>query len=63
MAWTQSDIDAMKAAIARGVRRVTFADQTTEYHSLDEMRRALAQMEREVNAPRSHRLAASSKGV
>lgn len=48
MAWTQSDIDALKAAIKTGVRRVTFGDQTTEYQDLASMIRALRLMEAEV---------------
>jgi hypothetical protein len=38
MAWTQSDLDRIDAAIASGVRRVTFADgRSTEYHDLNAM--------------------------
>lgn len=48
MAWTQSDIDALKAAIARGVRTVSSQGRTVTYHSLDEMLKALAAMESEV---------------
>jgi hypothetical protein len=50
MAWTQSDIDALKAAIKTGVRRVTFGDQTTEYQDMAAMIRALKLMEAEVVA-------------
>jgi hypothetical protein len=48
MAWTQVDIDALKAAIKSGVRRVTFGDQTTEYQDTASMIRALRLMEAEV---------------
>lgn len=38
MAWTQSDLDAVDAAIKNGVRRVTFADgRSTEYQTTGEM--------------------------
>jgi hypothetical protein len=38
MAWTQSDLDRIDAAIASGVRKVTFADgRQTEYHDLNAM--------------------------
>lgn len=43
MALTQSDADAIKAAIASGVRRVKFADgREVEYRTVDEMMQALA---------------------
>lgn len=48
MAWTQADVDALKAAIKTGVRRVTFGDQTTEYQDVASMIRALRLMEAEV---------------
>lgn len=68
-AWTQADVDKLKAAIADGaaVQTITFADQTFTFRSLDEMLKLLAIMVQEVNAaagtPKSHRLAATSKGV
>lgn len=48
MAWTQSDVDALKDAIARGVKSVTSQGRTVVYHSLDEMLKALQAMEAEV---------------
>lgn len=68
MPWTQTDIDRLKSAISagRGARRMTFGDQTVEFHSVDEMLKLLSVMEHEVNsgttAP-NHRLAAFDKGV
>ena len=55
MAITQSDIDTIDAALAAGVRRVTFADgRTTEYHSADQMlavrREFVAQLNKAANA-------------
>lgn len=35
--WTQADLDALEAAIAKGVRRVKYSDKEIWYHSLDEM--------------------------
>lgn len=67
--WTQADVDKLKTAIANGavVRSMTFADQTFEFRSLDEMLKLLALMVQEVNAAAgtasSSRLAATSKGV
>lgn len=49
MAWTQSDVDALKAAIATGARRARMSNgEEVEYRSLDEMRTALRLMEAEV---------------
>lgn len=52
MAWTQTDIDRLKRAIATGARRVVFGSGETrreqEFHSIDEMLKALAKMEDEV---------------
>jgi len=51
MAWTQGDIDRLKAAIATGVREVQYADGTRSvYRSLGEMREVLALMRAEVAA-------------
>ena len=56
MAFEQSDIDNLKAAIARGVRKVRINGEEVEYNSFDDMRRALRMMEAEVNAtPRGGR--------
>ena len=38
MAWTQVDVDKLKAAIAQGATKVKFADREVTYRSLDEMR-------------------------
>jgi hypothetical protein len=48
MAWTQSDIDALKAAIKTGIRRVTYTDKTVEYQDTASMIRALRLLEAEV---------------
>lgn len=45
MAWTVADRDALMAAMARGEKRVAFADRSVEYRSLDEMRAALKLIE------------------
>lgn len=68
MAWTQSDIDALKAAIAdgRGARTIQFGDQSVTFNSPSEMRELLRMMEADVVAasstPRT-RYAGFSKGV
>lgn len=49
MAWTQSDLDAIDAALLSGKRKVTFADgRSVEYHSLDEMQRLRRTMKSEI---------------
>ena len=67
VAWTQSDIDLLKSAIAdaRGARVLQFSDQKTEFHNIPEQMELLARMEREVNSSthRSHRYAVTSKGT
>jgi hypothetical protein len=50
MAWQQSDVDALKTAIAGGVKSVSYSDKTVVYHTLTEMLQALQAMEAEVAA-------------
>jgi hypothetical protein len=69
MPFTQSDVDALKAAIVagKGARSITFSDQSVTFHTVDEMLKLLAVMQQDVNAagssPKHYRLAATSKGV
>jgi hypothetical protein len=69
MAWSQSDVDALKAAIAdgRGVRSITFGDQSVTFNSIDDMLKLLAVMTADVSATSGSqtrtRYAAMSKGV
>lgn len=49
MAWSQSDIDALKAAMGKGLKRVRYTSGEVEYQSVDDMRKLLADMERDVN--------------
>jgi hypothetical protein len=48
VAWTQSDVDRLKAAIASGTKSVAYADKTITYQDLDSMLKALTAMEAEV---------------
>ena len=49
MAWTQTDVDALKAAIATGALEVRYADgRHVRYRSLADMERTLALMQGEV---------------
>lgn len=68
MAWSQSDIDALQAAISagKGARSITFADQSITFNSIDEMLKLLSVMQAQVNANSGGsrtRYAATSKGV
>lgn len=49
MAFTQTQIDALKAAIASGVLTVRHGETSTTYRSLAEMKAVLAMMETEVS--------------
>ena len=48
MAWTTTDRDALKTAIVKGEKSVTYADRSVTYRSLDEMISALALIEAEL---------------
>ena len=47
MATLSDEIAALKSAIRRGVKSVTYDGQTVTYRSLSEMRSILAEMERD----------------
>ena len=49
MAYSQSQIDALKNAIASGVLVVRHGEKSTTFRSLAEMERTLKMMEEEVN--------------
>lgn len=49
MAWTQTDIDKLKKAMAGGIRKVQYTSGSVEYQSVAEMREVLQMMEREVS--------------
>lgn len=69
MAWSQTDIDTLKAAIASGVLSVSYAGppaRSVSYQSTESMLQALAVMQQEVSgaAGRSnYRLGATRKGL
>ena len=62
MAWTSADVDALRAALAKGIKRATVGGVTREFYSLDEMIALLNTMEAEVNGAPSYRLAQTTKG-
>lgn len=65
MAWTQTDLDALDAAIATGARRVTYDGHTVEYHSMDDMLKARAMMRRALGktATAQRKLATFDRGL
>ncbi|WP_146592329.1 phage head-tail joining protein [Puniceibacterium confluentis] len=48
MAYSQTDIDALKAAVAKGVTRLRMNGEEVQYGSLAEMRRQIRVMEDEL---------------
>jgi hypothetical protein len=46
MAYTEEQLYALEAALAKGEHRVTFADKTVEYRSVDELRVAIREVKR-----------------
>lgn len=46
MAYTQEQLTALEAALAKGEKRVTFGDKTVEYRSVEELKEAIRAVER-----------------
>jgi len=55
MAWTQTDLDALDAALATGATEVKHADKTVKYRSLDEMRALRNMIASSLQSPRQRR--------
>lgn len=49
--WTQSDLEALEASIAKGVKSVSYGDRRVDYNSLDEMLKLRATMRDEIASP------------
>jgi hypothetical protein len=47
--YTFEDLETLKRAFASGVLRVTFGDKTTEYRTLEEIRKAISFVEYELS--------------
>lgn len=43
--WTQSEIDTLRSAVAKGLLRVEYEGRVVQYQSLTEMRSLLREME------------------
>jgi hypothetical protein len=48
MAYTQAQLNALEAALAKGEKRVTFGDKTVEYRSVDELMAAIEAVKRDL---------------
>lgn len=46
MAFTETQLLALEAALAKGERRVTFQDKTVEYRTVDELKAAIKEVKR-----------------
>lgn len=49
MAYTQEQLDALEAALAKGERRVSFGDKSVEYRTVEELRLAIRDVKRGLN--------------
>lgn len=49
MAYTQADLDALQAALAKGEKRVSFGDKTVEYRSIEELQAAIRAVKRDLH--------------
>ncbi len=50
MAYTEDQLTALEAALAKGEKRVTFGDKTVEYRSVEELKDAIRAVERGLSA-------------
>lgn len=50
MAWTITELDALKAAYAVGALQIKHGDKTVQYASGDDMLKRIRELERELNA-------------
>ena len=48
MAYTQADLEALQAALAKGEKRVSFGDKTVEYRSVEELQAAIRAVKRDL---------------
>jgi hypothetical protein len=62
MAATASDLAAIEAALFKGEARVTFADRSVEYRSVDDLMKARDAIRAELSARPKQTLIVSSKG-
>ena len=46
MSYTEVQLQALQAALAKGEKRVTFGDKTVEYRTVEELRTAIREVRR-----------------
>lgn len=66
MAWTQTDLDAIEAAIVNGTTVVKYADKSVTYRSIDELIRVRDLIRKDLgltNAASGRVLASYTKGM
>ena len=49
MPYTQEQLDALQAALAKGEKRVTFADKTVEYRTVEELKTAIREVQADLH--------------
>lgn len=54
MAYTEEQLTALEAALAKGEKRVTFGDKTVEYRSVEELKEAISAVERGLSTQAAH---------
>lgn len=50
MSWSQAELNALKAAYARGTLRVTYDGKTAEYGNADDLLKRIQTVENEIRA-------------
>ncbi|WP_243612937.1 phage head-tail joining protein [Shimia aestuarii] len=56
MAYTQSDLDALQSAMARGARRLKMDGEEVEFRSLDEMMRLESRIKQDLGQANASRV-------
>jgi hypothetical protein len=49
MAYTQEQLEVLQTALAKGEKRVTFADKTVEYRTVDELKAAIREVQADLH--------------
>ena len=49
MAYTETQLQALEAALAQGERRVSFGDKTVEYRSVEELQAAIREVRKSIS--------------
>ena len=49
MAYTETQLQALEAALAKGEKRVSFGDKTVEYRTVDELKAAIREVKRGIS--------------